>query len=147
MAQPPHFRIDGAIYFVTTRIKEKGAILGTDERTIIQQTIFELEEEGWFTLFAYVIMPDHLHILIKPANGQIAQTMKLVKGRSSRKINQGILWQKGYFDFTVLSEAKFKEKVNYIHNNAVKNRLADKAEDYPYSSAGIYKDKYGEVFY
>jgi len=79
MAQPPHFIIDGALYFVITRLKEKGASLNTNERAIVQQTLHELVIEGRFELYAYVIMPDHLHLLIKPIDGQISQVIKLVK--------------------------------------------------------------------
>ena len=147
VAQPPHFDIDGAVYFLTTRLKPKGLTLSATERAIVRQTILDLAEEEGFKLYAYVIMPDHLHILLKPMKDSISRVMKLIKGRSSRKINRGVLWQRGYFDFLVLSEEKFKEKFNYIHNNAVKSRLADRAEDYPYSSAQVYKEKYEEVFY
>lgn len=147
MAQPPHFNIDGDIYFITTRLKSKGTTLSATERAIVRQTILELADEERFRLYAYVVMPDHLHILLRPLNDSISQAMKLVKGRSSRKINRGALWQKGYFDFSVLSEEKFKQKFNYIHNNALKSHLADRAEDYPYSSAQACKNTYGEVFY
>jgi len=61
-------------------------------------------------LCAYVIMPDHVHILLKPINNGISKTMQLIKGRASRHINQGNLWQKGFFDFMILTEEKFKEK-------------------------------------
>jgi REP element-mobilizing transposase RayT len=73
--------------------------------------------------------------------------MQLIKGRSSRKINEGHFWQKGFFDFTILTEEKFREKFNYIHYNPVKRGLVEKAEDYKYSSAMRYRTKYGEVFY
>ncbi|MFP3975218.1 MAG: REP-associated tyrosine transposase [Dehalococcoidia bacterium] len=147
MSQPPHFRINGAIYFITTRLEEKGATLNANERTIVQQTILELANEGKFKLYAYVVMPDHLHLLIEPPEGQISQVVKLIKGRSSRQINRGTLWQKGFLDFVILSESKFKEKFNYIHNNVVKNHLAKEAQDYPHSSASDYRNSYGEVFY
>ncbi|MCD6153497.1 MAG: transposase [Syntrophobacterales bacterium] len=147
MAQPPHFDIDGAIYFLTTRLKAKETTLSATERAIVRQTILELAQEDCFKLYAYVVMPDHLHILLKPMKGSISGVMKLIKGKSSRKINKGVLWQKGYFDFSVLSEEKFKEKFNYIHNNAVKSCLADRAENYPYSSARAYRGRYKEVFY
>lgn len=113
----------------------------------VQQTLLELEREGRLELYAYVVMPDHLHLLIKPTGADIAQAMKLVKGRSSRRINQGSSWQKGYFDFTILKEEQFEEKFNYIHGNPVRRRLVEQAEDYPWSSARDYKEKCGEVFY
>ena len=214
MAQPPHFDIDGAIYFVTTRLKDKGSLLTEYEAEVVQRTILELSD--WeakasptppvlrrtmpqgrgdfsrpsriqeFVLYAYVIMPDHVHILLRPLNNRISKTMQLIKGRASRQINamkeakassthvygiapkgegvpriKGInktmgrgdfnrpinFWQKGFLDFTILTERKFKEKFNYIHYNPVKCGLVKKAEDYKYSSAIGYKIECGEVFY
>ena len=189
MAQPPHFDMDGAIYFVTTRLKEEGRLLTEYQAQIVQRTILDLSNweereereakasptqasptqfllthasenslkgRGDFSrpsrirelmLYAYVIMPNHVHILLKPINNGISKTMQLIKGRASRHINQGNLWQKGFFDFMILTEEKFKVKFNYIHYNPVKWGLVERAEDYKYSSAMEYKVRYGEVFY
>jgi putative transposase len=98
-------------------------------------------------LYAYTVMSEHIHILLRPINNELSKTMQLIKGRSSRHINKGTLWQKGFFDFLILTEEKFKEKFNYIHYNPVKRGLVERAEDYKYSSAMGYKVKYGEVFY
>ena len=73
--------------------------------------------------------------------------MQLLKGRASRQINEGNFWQKGFLDFTILTEGKFREKFNYIHYNPIKWGLVEKAEDYKYSSAMEYKIKYGESLY
>jgi hypothetical protein len=70
--------------------------------------------------------------------------IRVSRGDFSRPIN---VWQKGFFDFTILTEQKFREKFNYIHYNPVKWGLVKKAEHYEYSSAPEYKIKYGEVFY
>ena len=176
MTQPPHFDIDGAIFFVTTRLSEGARKLSDREAKIIQSTIVDMAVRKELKLFAYVIMPNHIHVLIQPTDAGISKTMQLLKGRTSRKINidkeakayptqnnsSGMIaqgrgdfsrpipinvWQKGFFDFTILTEEKFRGKFNYIHYNPVKWGLVKKAEDYEYSSAKEYKVKYGEVFY
>lgn len=176
MAQPPHFDIDGAIFFVTTRLSEGTDTLSEREAEIIQRTIVEMAVRKEVKLFAYVIMPNHIHVLIQPIDAGISKTMQLLKGRASRKINidgeakasptqnnsSGMIaqgrgdfsrpipinvWQKGFFDFTILTEEKFREKFNYIHYNPVKWGLVKMAEDYEYSSAKPCKIKYGGVFY
>lgn len=147
MAQPPHFEIDGVIYFITTRIEHEGFFLTEHEAEIIVNTILDSSTRKEITLYAYVIMPNHMHILIKPIICGISKSMQLIKGRSSRYINQGNFWQKGFFDFGILTEEKFREKFNYIHFNPVKWGLVKEAEDYKYSSAKAYKVEYGEVFY
>jgi putative transposase len=147
MAQPPHFDINGSILFITTRLSEKGCLFTENETNIVEETILDLASEKEVMLYAYVIMPDHIHLLIRPTNHGISKTMQLIKGRASRKINKGSFWQKGFFDFAILTEKKFREKFNYIHYNPVKRGLVERAEDYKYSSAMEYKIKYGEVFY
>ena len=147
MAQPPHFEIDGVTYFVTTRLKQEGRFLTEHEAEIIMNTILDSSTRNEMTLYAYVIMPNHMHILIKPIICVISKAMQLIKGRSSRQINEGNFWQKGFFDFGVLTEEKFREKFNYIHSNPVKWGLVKEAEDYKYSSTLAYKAEYGEVFY
>lgn len=174
MAQPPHFDIDGAIFFITTRLNEEGRPLTNEEAGIIQNIIVDMAFKKEIKLYAYIVMPNHLHVLVQPIENGISKTMQLLKGRSSRKINilreakaspiqnhtKGTtargrgdfsrpinVWQKGFFDFTILTEQKFREKFNYIHYNPVKWGLVEKAEDYEYSSAPEYKIKYGEVFY
>jgi len=98
-------------------------------------------------------MPDHVHLMIKPLKGnRLAKIMNQIKGVSSRKINallkqSGNLWQKGFHDFTIYEEKKFKEKFNYIHYNPVKWKLAEFAEDYPFSSAKYYKNMCNAVYY
>ena len=174
MAQPPHFKIEGSVYFITTRLKEKRNPFTDHEIKIVQKTILDMAIGKELVLYAYAIMPDHLHVLIKPLKNGISKTMQLLKGRSSRQINifreaeasptlhrskrvilpsggdfsrSTHVWQKSFFDFTILTEEKFREKFNYIHYNPVKQGFVGNAEDYKYSSAMGYKIKYGEVFY
>ena len=84
MAQLPHFDMEGAIYFVTTRLKEKGRVLTDDEAELVQKTILDLVEQNKLRLYAYVVMPNHLHALLKPLREGISKTMQLIKGRASR---------------------------------------------------------------
>jgi putative transposase len=147
LAQPPHFNIEGSIYFITTSLSQKNRLFTEDEAEIVEETILDLASRKEIVVYAYVIMPDHIHLLIRPINLGISKTVQLIKGRASRKINKGSFWQKGFFDFTIMTDKKFREKFNYIHYNPVKRGLVEKAEDYKYSSAMGYKIKYGDVFY
>jgi putative transposase len=147
MAQPPHFDINGSIYFITTSLSQKTHSFNEEEAKIVEETILDLASRKEIMLYAYVVMPDHIHLLFRPIDLGISKTVQLIKGRASRKINKGNFWHKGFFDFAILTDEKFKEKFNYIHYNPVKKGLAEKAEDYKYSSAMEYKIKYGDVFY
>ncbi len=147
MAQPPHYDIEGAIYFVTTRVIKKHSKFSYNDLLIIQNTILNLEVVKELALYAYVIMPDHLHMLVKPGEENLPKIMQKIKGKSSFAIRKGSIWQKGYFDFAIVSEKKFKEKFNYIHCNPVKKGLVKYAEEYTFSSAGGYNEEFGAVYY
>ena len=147
MAQPPHFEIDGVIYFITTRLKHEGRFVTEREAEIVVSTILDSSTRKEMALYAYVVMPNHMHILVRSMISGISKVMQLIKRRSSRQVNEGNFWQKGFFDFGILTEEKFREKFNYIHFNPVKCGLVEKAEDDNFSSALAYKLAYGEVFY
>jgi len=132
---------------VTTSLSQKTRSFSEGEAKIVEETILESASRKEIMLYAYVIMPDHIHLLFRPISLGISKTVRLIKGRASRKINKGSFWRKGFFDFAILTDKKFKEKFNYIHYNPVKKGLVEKAEDYKYSSAMEYRTKYGEVFY
>jgi putative transposase len=147
MAQPLRFLIEESIVFVTTRLKNQRFRLSDEEKRIIQETLIEASDHEEIVLYAYVIMPDHFHALLKPNGNELSKTMQLLKGRSSRRINKGILWQKGFHDFMIVSEKKFEEKFNYIHKNPVLKGLAENPESYPFSSAEKYIKECGECLY
>jgi putative transposase len=97
--------------------------------------------EGWYRLLAYVIMPDHFHIIIIPAGKNASQIMQGLKGYTSRVLNsinggKGSVWQRGYYDYILDSEEKVLTKIRYIEGNPVRKGLTERAEEYEFSSAG-----------
>ena len=105
-----------------------------------------LEEALWFfhqeryLLDAYVIMPDHVHLLIRPTQGNtLAKIMQGLKGYTAMELNKimkrkGSFWQDENFDHLIRNGADWLDKFEYIHNNPVKAGLVENPEDYPYSS-------------
>lgn len=76
-----------------------------------------------YRLIAYVIMPNHVHVLFELfGNNSIESVMKSIKGYSSRKINEltggsGSVWMKEYFDRIVRDASHLKSYIRYIINN------------------------------
>lgn len=91
-------------------------------------------------LHAYVVMANHVHILITPRE-PIARITKSIKSYSARKANAILrrtgtpFWQDESFDHWVRSEASFWRIKDYIERNPVKAGLVSKPEDWPWSSA------------
>ena len=75
----PHWRMSGSLYFVTWRLDREQPELEPLERDVIV-SILEYFDTQRYELFAFVIMPDHVHLLVRPRNGfllhQIVHTWK-----------------------------------------------------------------------
>jgi len=81
--------------------------------------------------------------LPRPKKSDISYIIKRIKGGSAKLINEylkneGIFWQKTFYDFPVYSEKKLVQKINYIHNNPVAAGLVKNCEDYPWSGVSYY---------
>lgn len=89
------------------------------------------------TTLAFVVMPDHLHWLLKiPAGVELATVMKSVKGRSAVALNRhmskkGIVWQRGFHDHAVRTDEDLKTIARYIIANPLRAGLAKNIGDYP----------------
>ena len=94
-----------------------------------------------YCLRAWVVMPNHLHLLLTPSPGceisEIMHSRKLYTARQANKIlnRAGQFWQRDYFDRYIRDERHYLTTVNYIENNPVKVGLCQRAGDWPYSSA------------
>jgi REP element-mobilizing transposase RayT len=93
-------------------------------------------------LHAAVIMPDHVHLLFTPllvnnAPASLPDIMRLIKGRSARKVNQllgrhGCVWQEECFDHVLRSNESLAEKLDYICQNPVRAGLVKSEAEYPW---------------
>jgi putative transposase len=104
---------------------------------------FERELERvrrWYgcAIVGYVVMPEHVHLLIsEPERSQlcvVVQMLKQITSRKLRPVGSARFWQIRYYDFPVWSEKKRIEKLRYIHRNPVKRGLAQRPEDWRWSS-------------
>jgi len=89
-----------------------------------------------FKLHAYVIMPDHLHLLITPFE-TIAKSVQLVKGgfsfRAKRELEwTGEIWQQGFTDHRIRDEEDWTRHMEYIRMNPVEARLIEDSVLYEY---------------
>ena len=93
---------------------------------------------GKFQLHGFVIMPDHLHLLMTlPGDIAIEKAMQLIKGGFSYRLKrefgyQGEVWQRGFSEVRISDGQSFLRHREYIVQNPVKAGLVDTAEQYPY---------------
>ncbi len=95
-----------------------------------------------YDLIAWVIMPNHVHALIRQRQGGlIAAIVQSWKTYTAKRIlGTGNLWQRDYWDRFVRDDQHFWRSVHYIHENPVKARLVERAEDWRWSSAHGFVD-------
>jgi REP element-mobilizing transposase RayT len=106
---------------------------------ILLKAILFGRSQQWYYLLSFVVMPDHMHLIIIPRDKNISESMKSIKGFSARKINEvfsrrGSIWQKGFYDYILDSEEKVLSRIGYIENNPVRKGIVINSEDYKYSS-------------
>ena len=101
-----------------------------------------------YDLLAYVVMPNHVHVMIKTYVGFSLPNVvhswksftgheigKILRGRGeSERDARGPIWQKDYFDRFIRDEEHFVQAVEYIHENPVKAGLCGDASQWPWSS-------------
>lgn len=94
-----------------------------------------------YNLYAWCIMPNHVHVLFEPTNGY--EPMAVAASWKSYTANQlqrkrliaGEVWERDGFDRYIRNEEHFNNALQYIENNPVKASLAKRAEDWKFSSA------------
>jgi putative transposase len=94
-----------------------------------------------FEIWAFVVMPEHVHLLINPSDASVAQILQSIKQPSSRRLRKLIgcgtpFWQAGGgYDRNIWSQRAIEVTVDYIHENPVRRKLCTASIDYPWSSA------------
>ena len=132
------YQTEGHYHFVTFSCHRRLPYLDNDAaRIAFEQTIEKLRVRHQFFLFGYVLMPEHVHLLLtEPKRHNLATTLSVLKGETSKLLKGERVqsWQVRYYDFNVFTQKKFVEKLRYIHRNPVARGLVAKPEDYPWSS-------------
>jgi putative transposase len=105
------------------------------------KTLYHYRREGRYTLHAFVVMPDHIHLLLTPARDiTIERAVQLIKGAYSHELGSLIgrnseVWQRGFTDHRIRDAQDFVHHRNYIHQNPAVARIVLAPCEYRYCSA------------
>jgi putative transposase len=123
--------IDGAFYHVTSRTNNKIRVF---ERKLGQKimllTLEGAKEKFEFTLTNFCIMPNHIHLLIRPDNGEnLSKIMHWIKTRSAKRWNfihgsKDHMWGHRFFARAIKDTREYYHVMNYIDQNPVVVGLA-----------------------
>jgi putative transposase len=137
-----HRTAPGFTYFVTTKTWQNRAIFQVPEiAAILLKSILRHRDTGAYLLHDFVIMPNHLHLLVTPVgDNSIERVMQLIKGGSSHEIHLARahkmqIWQPGFHEESVPDIEDYRIKSGYIHNNPGHAGLVHTPEDWFYGSA------------
>jgi putative transposase len=145
--------LPGALHFVTGNLTNRTPLFTEDAAC---RTFFNicnnLKNEWPAKLIAYVLMPDHFHLIVNPQDGNIrgfSGALKSLAARELINLSDGELflretpdinnsshqvWQESFKAQPLWSGWMIWQKINYIHANPLKARLVTSAKDYSWSS-------------
>lgn len=147
------------LHFITVSCYQRRPLLGTAARRDLFLEILEQTRAAYdFVVAGYVVMPEHVHLLIgEPEKADPSTVMQVVKQRFASRLLQQMrlaqgmirsgktaehIWQSRFYDFNVWTARKHVEKLRYMHRNPVKRELVLEPDKWPWSSFRSYA--YGE---
>jgi putative transposase len=143
-----NLNLPGAIHFVTGNFINRIPVFLEPECCLaFLEHLKQLNTDWPAKLIAYVLMPDHFHLISNPQDGCIIELCRDLKSAAAKAIlaasdrfrfpetDEGHhVWQEGFKAMPLWSGWMIQQKIDYIHANPVKARLVKSAADYPWSS-------------
>jgi putative transposase len=138
------------MHFITCSCFHRRAFLADPaRRTLFLKILEEVRQSYQFVIAAYVVMPEHFHLLVtEPERDDLSRVMQVLKQRTAHQLLKELrgshgpgedrFWQRRFYDFNVWTAAKHSEKVHYIHLNPVQRGLVDEPEHWLWSSFRAY---------
>lgn len=149
-------RVPGATYFFTVNLVNRTKGILIEEIISLRRAFHICKAKYPFKLLAYVILPDHLHLMMSlPENdSNYSIRLSMIKSMFSKQIHcseaitairkkkreRGI-WQRRFWEHLIRDDLDFEHHVNYIHFNPVKHGYVTKGSDWEYSSIHNYIKK------
>jgi putative transposase len=137
-----HRTSPGWTYFVTTKASQSASLSQVQETAkVVVSKILEYRDRGNYLLHEFVLMPNHLHLILTPKeNVSLEKSVQLIKGGSSHEIHRlraskMQIWQSGFHESRVVSWEDLNRKADYIRFNPVAAKLVESPESWQCSSA------------
>lgn len=151
----------GDLHFLTFSCYRRLPLLKTMRaRNLFVHALGRIRERYKFLLVGYVVMPNHVHLLVSESSrGTPSVALKVLKQRVSRDLRRSrrrasagqlglafvrgeeslpCFWQPRFYDFNVWSKKKVREKLDYMHANPVTRKRVEHPKDWPWSSWSSY---------
>lgn len=149
------------LHFITFSCYRRPPLLKTVRaRDVFVRELARVRAEYEFLLVGYVVMPEHVHLLIsEPRKGTPSTVLQMLKQRVSKKLRKNqrrkfvgqlrlafpdpvenirSFWQARFYDFNVYTNRKKREKLDYMHRNPLARGLVKHPKDWRWSSWPFY---------
>lgn len=139
------FTLPNRIYHIAKRLSPEIAV-STDltqagRGEVIVNALIHQRDKAGCRLFAFVVMPDHVHWLFAlPEGGDLSGRVKVAFNWCAVQLNKGLgrggrVWQDGYYDHLVREGETMTGLIRYIEDNPVRKKLCAEAAQWQWSSA------------
>ena len=154
MAKIRRQHVEGQTYH-TTSVTRSRIPFFTDARNarIVLEAISHVSATGKAYILAFAIMPDHLHLLLAPRDGNnVSTVMHSIKSFSASQIQhrsgvRGSIWQSSFLDRLIWGDEHLARTIEYIEHNPVAAGLVKEREQFEFSSAHPASQTDNEAFW
>ena len=153
MPKLKHYDNTGTARFITFNCyRNEPSLKDIRAKNILLTCLKNARDKHKFLILGYVIMPEHVHLVIHPPDGtQIGRVIGEIKSLSARewfRTTAGksektirVFWQRRCYDHNCRTRESVREKIEYCHNNPVRRGLVEQPENWPWSSYNWYEGK------
>ena len=140
MARKPRIHFPGALYHVVARGNQGQTVFHEDrDFSLYRQLLLKYKDQFRCSVYAYALLPTHIHILIQTAQTSLSRLMHRLQFRYTLRVNlkyktHGHLFQGRYKAILCDKDTYLLELSAYIHLNPVRAGLVKDPSDYPWSS-------------
>jgi REP element-mobilizing transposase RayT len=144
MARPWRIEFKGALYHILSRGNQgQDIFLGDADRHLFLNTIGEMADRYDIGIYAYVLMDNHYHLLLKTNHANLSKAMQWFGTAYTRRFNvsnhhSGHLFQGRFKSFIVQNDAYLTQLSYYIHRNPLRAGIVQRLVDYRWSSYLVY---------
>lgn len=134
-----HATNNGQTYMITSSTWGRRALFSTEVwAKLLIDTLYHYRGTAYL-LHEFVVMPDHVHILLTPKTS-LEKAVQFIKGgfsyRAKKELGSNFeVWQKGFSDHRIRDASDYRIHQIYIHENPVQKHLCLRPDEYAYSSA------------
>ena len=145
LSRKPRFEYPGGVYHLIQRGNNREFIFRKDEdKEFLLNLIREYIDKMDFTLYGYVIMGNHYHLIVRIAQTPLKDIMHRINNKFSRDYNKknertGHVFENRYKGILVVDDRYMLSLLRYIHQNPVSAKICEKVEQYPWSSDKNYR--------